>query len=200
MEKPVNLSDIIESKNEFTEEEFNKLLQEYEFADKGNGADTDVTSLYGDTLSLAPAKKQHAHAEVKQPETQVTPGDKEEITSATDLSAIRKEEQQQVEAKLAKKPNPICTVDGKTYYDSPFIAKQQQKFPKSTRIREKVVKVFDLSEKDNLVEFNNILNDCMQDFSNIANFQYQLKTFENANTWKVLAMYDIVEFQNPFSN
>ena len=192
------IQEILNNQNEFTEEEFAKLLKDHELENKGSEADTKTVSTYGDTLSLDPVEKKNAWDDDKQ-DSPLENDIVSNITSSTDLSVIQKENENELKKRHINPPQPLETIQGKVYFDSPFIAQQSKKLPKSTKIRQKVVKVFDLSNSENLEEFNTLLNNYINDFSNIANLNYQLQTFESANTWKILAMYDILEFQNPFS-
>lgn len=192
--KSVDIQKLLETQSEFTEEEFSSLLKEHELANKGNGADVQTVKEYGDTLTLTPAEKQHAW------ESESNDSGVSSITSETDLSTIQKNNEEDLKRRNINPPQPLETIQGKVYFDAPFIAQQAKKLPKTTRIRQKVVKVFDLSNQTDLEEFNTLLNHYIFDFSNIANLNHQVQIFESANTWKVLASYDILEFQNPFSN
>ena len=191
-----DIVDILQEKNDFTEEEFELLLKNHEFQDKGSGADTQITESYGDTLSLNPVKKEYA--------TDVSTTDSTEesfekgITSKTDINKLLDEAADELKTRRAATPTAIESIGGVVYYDSPFVAQQAKKLPHTTRIRQKVVKVFDLSITEQVSEFNDLLNKYIYDFSNIGNLNYQLQTFEAANTWKALVMYDILEFKNPF--
>jgi hypothetical protein len=67
-----------------------------------------------------------------------------------------------------------------------------------SRLKRRVVKVFDLENEETLQEYNDVMNQSLNDNSNIANFKtVQLKFSEQTGTFKALAIYDIVEFKNP---
>lgn len=198
-EDKVEHKNVLLDNTEYTEEEFSNLLNDFEFKQKGKEADIETINKFGDTLSLDPVTKKAAWESSAEDESQETNNETTEITSHTDLTKIREENDAELKRRNVNTPQFLESINGKVYFDSPFIANQFKKLPQTTKIRQKVVKVFDLSINTQLEEFNTLLNTYIYDFSNIGNFNYQLQTFESANTWKALVMYDLLEFQNPFN-
>lgn len=89
--------------------------------------------------------------------------------------------------------NKVC------FYDKPFVQEQLKTFPNTVRIFQKKVEVFDLGNEKELTRFNDLLNIVSKPFSNISNFTYNIKAFDNIATWKALVAYDILEFKNPLT-
>lgn len=90
--------------------------------------------------------------------------------------------------------NTIC------FYDKPFIQDQLKTFPSTVRLLQKKVEVLDLGNEKEAMRFNELLNIVAKPFSNISNFTYSIKAFDNIATWKALVAYDILEFKNPLTS
>ena len=67
-----------------------------------------------------------------------------------------------------------------------------------SRIKQKVVKVYDLGDEKDIVEYNDLMNKSFNETENISNFKtVQLQFSAQSDTFKALVMYDILEFSNP---
>ena len=83
------------------------------------------------------------------------------------------------------------------WYAKPFL-KGQKSNPMMSRIKQKVVKVYDLGDEKDIVEYNDLMNKSFNETENISNFKtVQLQFSAQSDTFKALVMYDILEFSNP---
>ena len=83
------------------------------------------------------------------------------------------------------------------WYGKPLL-KGQKSNPMMSRIKQKVVKVYDLGDEKDIVEYNDLMNKSFNETENIANFKtVQLQFSAQSDTFKALVMYDILEFSNP---
>lgn len=111
-----------------------------------------------------------------------------------DVSAFRDEKQSITSNNIPKNTYRSAK---KEYFDKPFIKNQYKTMPNTCRLKRTVVNVYNLDDKEDLEKFNGLLNDCAQEFTNITNLRHQIKFTENTGTWKVLVLYDVLEFENP---
>ena len=89
--------------------------------------------------------------------------------------------------------NPQQTV----WYEKPFL-KGQKNNPSMSRIKQKVVKVYDLGDAKDIVEYNDLMNKSINEQENISNLKtVQLQFSTQSDTFKALVIYDILEFKNP---
>lgn len=98
---------------------------------------------------------------------------------------------------LIKNSNQQERSNKKNYQDKPFIKDQYRVARKSTRIKERLINVFDLSKDDDLKKLNELTNQSIKEDTAIANLNLREHFSEKDGTWKVLATYDILEFTNP---
>ena len=85
----------------------------------------------------------------------------------------------------------------KVYQNKPFIKNQIKVARNSTRIKERVIKVFDLAMDLDLKQLNSLVNNSIKEDTAINNLVLREHFSEKDGTWKVLATYDILEFTNP---
>lgn len=98
---------------------------------------------------------------------------------------------------LIKNSNQQEKNNKKIYQDKPFIKNQVKVAHNSTRIKERLIKVFDLSKEEDLKKLNELTNQSIREDTSIENLVLREHFSEKDGTWKILATYDILEFTNP---